>query len=141
MRLTGLTVRLYVLLVSRLFIYYMIRATVCRYFVRNFQFTIESLSLFRGIFCKFHIFVHSNTSNALLVILLFTWKWKLESKPLNNDRLSLVKTKLPIKKISTVVALILLPFNITIILRLKGLLKRRLIGSISRIFLKIYRAV
>ena len=48
---------------------------------------------------KFHIFVHNNISNALLVILLFTWKWKLESKPLNNES-SLVKTKLPIKKLA-----------------------------------------
>ena len=29
--------------------------------------------------------------------MLFTWKWTLETIPLNNERLSLVKTKLPIK--------------------------------------------
>ena len=30
-------------------------------------------------------------------LMLFTWKWTLETIPLNNERLSLVKTKLPIK--------------------------------------------
>ena len=29
--------------------------------------------------------------------MLLTWKWTLETIPLNNERLSLVKTKLPIK--------------------------------------------
>ena len=59
---------------------------------------------------------------------------KLGDNALNNDRLSLVKTKLPIKN-SRIVALILLPYNISKTLRVKGFLKRRFISIIS-IFLK-----
>ena len=58
-----------------------------------------------------------------------TW----ETIPLNNERLSLVKTKLQIKNWQ-IVALNLLPYNISIILPPKGLLKRRLISRIE--FLK-----
>ena len=55
-----------------------------------------------------------------------TW----ETIPLNNERLSLVKTKLQIKNWQ-IVALNLLPYNISINLRPKGLLKRRLISRIK----------
>ena len=58
-----------------------------------------------------------------------TW----ETIPLNNERLSLVKTKLQIKN-WRIVVLNLLRYNISIILRPKGLLKRRLISRIE--FLK-----
>ena len=61
-----------------------------------------------------------------------TW----ETIPLNNERLSLVKTNLQIKN-WRIVALNLLPYNISIILRPKGLLKRRLISRIE-FFKKIY---
>ena len=53
---------------------------------------------------------------------------------LNTERLSLVMTKLPIKNYP-IVALILLPYNISIILKLKGHIKGRLISRILN-FLK-----
>ena len=59
---------------------------------------------------------------------------KLGDNTLNNERLSLVMTKLPIKN-ERIVALILLPYNISIILKLKGHIKGRLISRIL-IFLK-----
>ena len=61
-----------------------------------------------------------------------TW----ETIPLNNERLSLVKTKLQIKN-RRIVVLNLLRYNISIILRPKGLLKRRLISRIE-FFKKMY---
>ena len=59
---------------------------------------------------------------------------KLGDNTLNNERLSLVMTKLPIKN-ERIVALILLPYNISIILKLKGHIKERLISRILN-FLK-----
>ena len=59
---------------------------------------------------------------------------KLGDNTLNNERLSLVMTKLPIKN-ERIVALILLPYNISIILKLKGHIKGRLISRILN-FLK-----
>ena len=61
-----------------------------------------------------------------------TWETIL----LNNERLSLVKTKLQIKN-RRIVVLNLLRYNISIILRPKGLLKRRLISRIE-FFKKMY---
>ena len=55
-----------------------------------------------------------------------TW----ETIPLNIERLLLVKTKLQIKN-WRIVALNLLLYNISINLRPKGLLKRRLISRIK----------
>ena len=59
---------------------------------------------------------------------------KLGDNTLNNERLSLLMTKLPIKNYP-IVALILLPYNISIILKLKGHIKGRLISRILN-FLK-----
>ena len=72
-------------------------------------------------------------SNAFLVTAVHV-KMKLGDNTLNNERLSLVMTKLPIKN-ERIVALILLPYNISIILKLKGHIKGRLISRIL-IFLK-----
>ena len=72
-------------------------------------------------------------SNALLVTVVHV-KMKLGDNALNNERLSLVITKLPIKK-QRIVALILLPYNVSIILKLKGHIKERLISRILN-FLK-----
>ena len=52
---------------------------------------------------------------------------KLGDNTVNNDRPSLVMTKLPIKNYR-IVALILLTYNIPIILKLKGNIKGRLIS-------------
>ena len=60
---------------------------------------------------------------------------KLGDNTLNNERLSLVMTKLPIKN-ERIVALILLPYNISIILKLKGHIKGRLISRILNFFKK-----
>ena len=54
---------------------------------------------------------------------------KLEHNTLNNERLTLVNTKF-LPKIWRIVALILLPYNISIILKLKGHIKGRLISGI-----------
>ena len=51
---------------------------------------------------------------------------KLGDNTLNNERLALVNTKFQPKYLR-IVALILLPYNVSIILKLKGLLKGRLI--------------
>ena len=69
-------------------------------------------------------------SNALLVTAIHV-KMKLGDNTLNNERLSLVMTKLPIKNYP-VVALILLPYNISIILKLKVHIKGRLISRILK---------
>ena len=59
---------------------------------------------------------------------------KLGDNTLNNERLTLVNTKF-LPKYWRIVALILLPYNISIILKLKGHIKGRLISRILR-FLK-----
>ena len=56
-------------------------------------------------------------SNALLVTAVHV-KMKLGDNFLNNKRLLLLMTKLPIKN-QRIVALVLLPYNISIILKLK----------------------
>ena len=72
-------------------------------------------------------------SNALLVTAVHV-KMKLGDNALNNERLSLVMTRLPIKKYR-IVAVILLPYNVSTILKLKGHIKGRLISRILN-FLK-----
>ena len=67
-------------------------------------------------------------SNALLVTAVHV-KMKLGDNTLNNERLSIVMTKLPIKK-KRIVALILLPYNTSIILKIKGHIKGKLISTI-----------
>ena len=59
---------------------------------------------------------------------------KLGHNTLNNKRLTLVNTKF-LPKYWRIVALILLPYNISIILKLKGHIKGRLISRILN-FLK-----
>ena len=78
-------------------------------------------------------------SNALLVTAVHV-KMKLGDNTLNNERLSLVKTKLAIKN-WRIVALILLPYNISIKVKLKGHIKGRFISRILNFFLKNIRAV
>ena len=53
----------------------------------------------------------------------------METIPLNNERVSLVNAKL-LTKHQRIVALILLPYNISIIQKLKGHIKGRLISRI-----------
>ena len=60
-------------------------------------------------------------SNALLVTAVYV-KMKLGDNTFNNERLPLVKTKLAIKN-WRIVALLLLPYNISIIVKLKGNIK------------------
>ena len=52
---------------------------------------------------------------------------KLGHNTLNNERLTLVNTKF-LPKYWRIVALILLPYNVSIILKLKGRIKERLIS-------------
>ena len=59
---------------------------------------------------------------------------KLGDNTLNNEKLTFVNTKF-LPKYRRIVALILLPYNISIILKLKGHIKGRLISRIL-IFLK-----
>ena len=54
---------------------------------------------------------------------------KLGDNTLNNERLTIVNTKF-LPKYWRIVALILLPYNISIILKLKGHIKERLISRI-----------
>ena len=67
-------------------------------------------------------------SNALLVTAVHV-KMKLADNALNNERLTLVNTKF-LPQHQRIVALILLPYNISIILKLKGHIKGRLISRI-----------
>ena len=60
-------------------------------------------------------------SNALLVTAVYV-KMKLGDNTFNNERLPLVKTKLAIKN-WRIVALLLLPYNKSIIVKLKGHIK------------------
>ena len=62
---------------------------------------------------------------------------KLVDNTLNSERLSLVNTKLRTKN-QRIVALILLPYNISIILKLKGDIKRRLISTFSNFFKNLW---
>ena len=63
-------------------------------------------------------------------LLLFTQKWNLEAVFLNNEKISLVSTKFPTKKLR-IVALILLSYKLSVILKLKDHIKLRLISRIS----------
>ena len=73
-------------------------------------------------------------SNALLVTAVYV-KMKLGDNTFNNsagggsERLPLVKTKLAIKN-WRIVALLLLPYNISIIVKLKGHIKGRFISKV-----------
>ena len=60
---------------------------------------------------------------------------KLGDNTLDNERLSLVNTKL-LTKYERIVALILQPYNTSIILKLKGHIKGRLISRILNFFKK-----
>ena len=90
-------------------------------------------------------FIFSCTTTASIfqmhcqLLLFTTWKWNLETISLNIERLSLEKTKLQITNYR-IVAFILLPYNTSIILKLRGHRKGRLI-SILNFFRKIYRTV
>ena len=71
---------------------------------------------------------------AKLLAIVVHENMKLGDNTLNNERLTLVNTKF-LPKYWRIVALILLPYNISIILKLKGHIKGRLISRIL-IFLK-----
>ena len=62
---------------------------------------------------------------------------KLGDNTLNNERLTFVNTKF-LQKYWRIVALILLPYNISIILKLKGHIKGRLM---SRIFFFLKKSI
>ena len=70
----------------------------------------------------------------LVVAIVMRENMKLEDNTLNNERLTFVCTKF-LPKYWRIVALILLPYNISIILKLKGHIKGRLISGIIN-FLK-----
>ena len=73
-------------------------------------------------------------TNAKLLAIVVHENMKLGDNTLNNERLTLVNTKFQPKYLR-IVALILLPYNISIILKLKGHIKGRLISRILN-FLK-----
>ena len=58
-------------------------------------------------------------------LLLFHENMKLGDNTLNKEGLSLVNTKLPMKKIANCSPYFTLPYNMSMILRLKGHLKKR----------------
>ena len=64
--------------------------------------------------------------DAKMLAIVVHENMKLGDNTLNNERLTLVNTKF-LPKYWRIVALILLPYNISIILKLKGLMKGRLI--------------
>ena len=110
-----------------------IRATtVLIFFIGSFVFTSESLSLFKGFDPNFHFHVNSSITNNAFEVLLWTKIWNLEKIPLNNERLSIVNWKF-LTKYQRTVALILLPYNISIILKPEGHINGRLILLIARI--------
>ena len=73
-------------------------------------------------------------TNAKLLAIVVHENMKLGDNTLNNERLTLVNTKFQPKYLR-IVALILLPYNTSIILKLKGHIKGRLISRILN-FLK-----
>ena len=72
-------------------------------------------------------------TNAKLLAIVVHENMKLGDNTLNNERLTLVNTKFQPKYLR-IVALILLPYNISIILKLKGHIKGRLISRILNFF-------
>ena len=70
---------------------------------------------------------------AKMLAIVMRENMKLGDNTLNNERLTFVNTKF-LPKYWRIVALILLPYNISIILKLKGHIKGRLISRI--LFLK-----
>ena len=71
---------------------------------------------------------------AKMLAIVMRENMKLGYNTLNNERLTFVNTKF-LPKYWRIVALILLPYNISIILKLKGHIKGRLISRILN-FLK-----
>ena len=71
---------------------------------------------------------------AKLLAIVVHENMKLGDNTLNNERLTFVNTKF-LPKFWRIVALILLPYNISVILKLKGHIKARLISRILN-FLK-----
>ena len=65
-------------------------------------------------------------------------QWNLKTIPPNNERLSLVITKF-LTKYYRILGLIFLPYNISIILKLKGFVKRHLISRIVKVDQNVYR--
>ena len=99
-------------------------------FVGNFVFTRESLSLFRVLSPSFIFSCTTIASSfAHLYCIVIYCCWRENDNTLNNERLSLVMTKLPIKNYG-IEALVLLPYNMSIILKLKSHIKGRLISRI-----------
>ena len=68
---------------------------------------------------------------AKMLTIVMRENMKLGDNTLNNERLTFVNTKF-LPKYWRIVALILLPYNISIILKLKGHIKGRLISRIER---------
>ena len=68
---------------------------------------------------------------AKMLAIVLRENMKLGDNTLNNERLTFVNTKF-LPKYWRIVALILLPYNISIILKLKGHIKGRLISRIER---------
>ena len=66
---------------------------------------------------------------AKMLAIVMRENMKLADNTLNNERLTFVNTKF-LPKYWRTVALILLPYNISIILKLKGHIKGRLISRI-----------
>ena len=66
---------------------------------------------------------------AKMLAIVMRENMKLGDNTLNNERLTFVNTKF-LPKYWRIVALILLPYNISIILKLKGHIKGRLISRI-----------
>ena len=71
---------------------------------------------------------------AKMLAIVMRENMNLGNNTLNNERLTFVNTKV-LPKYWRILALILLPYNISIILKLKGHIKGRLISRIL-IFLK-----
>ena len=67
---------------------------------------------------------------AKMLAIVMRENMKLADNTLNNERLTFVNTKF-LPKYWRIVALILLPYNISIILKLKGHIKGRLISRIK----------
>ena len=77
---------------------------------------------------------------AKMLAIVMHENMKLGDNTPNNERLTFVNTKF-LPKYWRIVALILLPYNISIILKLKGHIKARLILRILNLKKRIYRAV
>ena len=111
------------------------RATIRYFFIGSFVITSESLSLFKALSPSFIFTWTTATNNAFDICknASYCYARKFETwrqyGTLNNERLTFVNTKF-LPKYWRIVALILLPYNISIILKLKGHIKGRLILKI-----------